>query len=116
MWCRSSDKHVVQGGAEAVLTWGNVGVVVVLREHVGVRRRICVANTHLVFNQKRGEIKLAQAAILAHAAADAIAECAGPGNAGTVAVVLGGDLNSTPDSKIVEFLIRGSASLPLLGL
>ena len=114
-WCRSSDKRDAQGGAEGVLTWGNVGVVLVLREAAGARRRICVANTHLVFNQKRGEIKLAQAAILVHAVADLIVECAGPDGAGSVAIVLGGDLNSTPRSKIAEFLTRGSASDAAIG-
>eukprot|EP00035_Acanthoeca_spectabilis_P024746 m.455163 g.455163 ORF g.455163 m.455163 type:complete len:417 (-) comp20817_c0_seq1:656-1906(-) len=95
-----------------VLTWGNVGVVVVLRETAASARRICVGNTHLVFNEKRGEIKLAQASILAHAVAEVIAEVGG--TVRTVPAVIGGDFNSTPTSKILEFMIEGRLRYDML--
>lgn len=94
------------------MTWGNVGVVVVLRETAASARRICVGNTHLVFNEKRGEIKLAQASILAHAVADVIAEVGG--TVRTVPAVIGGDFNSTPTSKILEFMIEGRLRYDML--
>jgi len=88
-----------------VLTWGNVAITAVFREVAPTGRLVCVTNTHLVFNEKRGEIKLAQAAILTHAVNAAI-EKAG-GTVAAVPVVLGGDFNSTPRSKILQFLECG---------
>eukprot|EP00038_Savillea_parva_P016291 m.16527 g.16527 ORF g.16527 m.16527 type:complete len:420 (+) comp3393_c0_seq1:175-1434(+) len=88
-----------------VLTWGNVATLAMLRERAPSGRRICAASTHLVFNDKRGEVKLGQAAILTHAVADAVASVGG--TLDTVPTIIGGDFNSTPRSKIFEYFVKG---------
>ncbi|CAF96131.1 unnamed protein product, partial [Tetraodon nigroviridis] len=64
---------------------------------------ICVANTHLLYNPRRGDVKLAQLAIL-------LAEISRlsrlPGGS-TGPVVLCGDFNSTPLSPLYSFLTTG---------
>jgi len=60
-----------------------------------------VANTHLLFNPKRGDVKLAQARTLLAKAA-AVASKFAVGHA-----LLGGDFNATPGSAVYEFVSGG---------
>lgn len=93
---------------DAVLDRDNVGLVVLLRPNDAAARsdpsaRVCVANTHLLYNPRRGDIKLAQLAIL-------LAEIGRlsrlpDGSSGPV--VLCGDFNSTPRSPLYSFLTTG---------
>jgi len=62
---------------------------------------ILVANTHLLFNPKRGDVKLAQARTLLAKAA-AVASKFAVGHA-----LLGGDFNATPGSAVYEFVSGG---------
>lgn len=63
---------------------------------------ICVGNTHLLFNTKRGDIKLAQLAHL-FAEIDRIAI----GDNYKLPVILCGDFNSTPFSPLYNFVTKG---------
>eukprot|EP00041_Stephanoeca_diplocostata_P015711 m.300842 g.300842 ORF g.300842 m.300842 type:complete len:456 (-) comp20132_c0_seq4:377-1744(-) len=92
-----------EGGRE--MDRGNIGLITLLQHRSHQRRILCVANTHLVYNPKRGDIKLAQCAILMHATASCIARCDNPDN---VAVLVSGDFNSLPRSKIMQFCVTGS--------
>lgn len=93
---------------DALLDRDNVGLVVLLQPNDTVGQSdpstfICVANTHLLYNPRRGDIKLAQLAIL-------LAEirklsCLPDGS--TNPVVLCGDFNSTPWSPLYSFLTTG---------
>ena len=64
---------------------------------------LIVANTHLLFNHNRGEIKIAQA-YLALKACSALAETYKKQD---VNIIYAGDFNSTPQSGIYEFLRKG---------
>lgn len=64
---------------------------------------ICVANTHLLYNPRRGDVKLAQLAILLAE----IGRLSRPPNGGSSPVVLCGDFNSTPLSPLYRFLTTG---------
>ena len=96
----------------------NVAVIVLLKPKAMGRashqtnNMVCVSNTHLLFNNKRGDIKLAQLASL-FAEIDEIAAISSPEKGGTHArssyhpIICCGDFNSTPYSPIYNFVVRG---------
>lgn len=94
----------------------NVAVVVLLKPKTTGRasrqrnNMVCVSNTHLLFNNKRGDIKLAQLACL-FAEIDEIAGISSPEKGGTHCsyhpIICCGDFNSTPHSPIYNFVVRG---------
>ncbi|XP_077566772.1 protein angel homolog 2 isoform X2 [Stigmatopora nigra] len=86
---------------DALLDRHNVGLVVLLRPRDGGRGgTLCVANTHLLFNPRRGDVKLAQLAVL-------LAEMERRSRLPDAAKLLCGDLNSTPWSPLLTFLLAG---------
>ncbi|XP_061603068.1 protein angel homolog 2 [Cololabis saira] len=94
---------------DALLDRDNVGLVVLLQPNIGPGQPeassfICVANTHLLFNPRRGDIKLAQLAILLAE----ISRLSGLPDGSSSPVVLCGDFNSVPWSPLYSFLTRGS--------
>lgn len=87
----------------------NVAQIVALR-HRASGRLLIVGNCHLLFNQNRGEIKLAQLMGMFRAIADLKARhqsAAGP----PPAVLIGGDFNSTPLSGIYTLVTSGVLDL-----
>ena len=68
----------------------------------GTGHLLRVLNTHLIFNKNRGDIKLLQIATLLGKAAAGM-----PPRARDSPVVVCGDFNSTPGSRIVEFVLTG---------
>lgn len=93
---------------DALLDRDNVGLVVLLQPTDGPSSlnrssSICVANTHLLYNPRRGDIKLAQLAILLAE----IGRLSRLPNGSTSPVVLCGDFNSTPLSPLYRFLTTG---------
>lgn len=92
----------------------NVAVVVLLKPRVsGHASRhsnslLCVSNTHLLFNKKRGDIKLAQLACL-FAEIEELARISPPGKTDSCyhPIICCGDFNSTPFSPIYDFVMRG---------
>jgi endonuclease/exonuclease/phosphatase family metal-dependent hydrolase len=69
---------------------------------------LLIANTHLLFNPKRGDLKLGQArTLLAAMAAEAAA-------GGAAHALLAGDLNATPASAVYAFVARGELALDAL--
>lgn len=66
--------------------------------------RLCVANTHLLFNPKRGDIKLAQLMTLLAGIDDVTGGMKHP-------VIMCGDFNSHPRSGILNFLTSGRLDL-----
>ncbi|XP_028996267.1 protein angel homolog 2 isoform X2 [Betta splendens] len=83
----------------------NVGLVVLLKPNdaAGQSGSICVANTHLLFNPRRGDIKLAQLAILLAE----ISRLSRLPDGSAAPVVLCGDFNATPWSPLLSFLTEG---------
>lgn len=87
----------------------NVALIVALRP-VGpsagpAAPTLLVANTHLLFNPKRGDVKLGQARTLLHAMRAAAAA------SGATHALLAGDFNATPGSAVYEFVARGQLAL-----
>ncbi|KAI3364589.1 hypothetical protein L3Q82_011371 [Scortum barcoo] len=94
---------------DALLDRDNVGLVVLLQPNDATggpdpSSFICVANTHLLYNPRRGDIKLAQLAILLAE----ISRLSRLADGSTNPVVLCGDFNSTPQSPLYSFLTAGS--------
>ncbi|XP_051265465.1 LOW QUALITY PROTEIN: protein angel homolog 2 [Dicentrarchus labrax] len=94
---------------DALLDRDNVGLVVLLQPNDTTGQSdpsafICVANTHLLYNPRRGDIKLAQLAILLAE----INRLSRLPDGSTNPVVLCGDFNSTPRSPLYSFLTTGS--------
>lgn len=80
----------------------NVGLVLLLQpiDSSGSSANICVANTHLLYNPRRGDIKLAQLALLLAE----ISQVAQLSDGGVCPVVLCGDFNSVPWSPLYHFI------------
>ena len=94
-----------------ILDKDNVGIVVLLKVNTPNRKAgkpfICVANTHLLFNKKRGDIKLAQLAYL-FAEINELAVLSQDEHKKThCPVILCGDLNSLPYSPLYHLLTTG---------
>ncbi|NXW61223.1 ANGE1 protein, partial [Eurystomus gularis] len=95
-----------------VLNRDNVGLVLLLQpllpEDLVLKAvsPLCVANTHVLFNPRRGDIKLAQMALLL-AEIDKIAKTP---EGSYYPVILCGDLNSVPDSPLYKFIRNGELS------
>ncbi|XP_069003340.1 protein angel homolog 2 isoform X1 [Embiotoca jacksoni] len=93
---------------DALLDRDNVGLVLLLRPNDSVSQSdpssfLCVANTHLLYNPRRGDIKLAQLAILL-AEIDRLSRLP---DGSTNPVVLCGDFNAAPWSPLYSFLTSG---------
>ncbi|XP_069787423.1 protein angel homolog 2 isoform X2 [Narcine bancroftii] len=87
-----------------ILDRDNVGLVVLLQPTLSQSAaRLCVANTHLLYNPRRGDIKLAQLAILLAE----INKLASDGKGGHWPIILCGDFNSVPDSPLYNFIRNG---------
>ncbi|NWU98122.1 ANGE1 protein, partial [Upupa epops] len=95
-----------------ILNRDNVGLVLLLQpllqEGLDLKAvsPLCVANTHLLFNPRRGDIKLTQMAMLL-AEIDKIAKTT---EGSYYPVILCGDLNSVPDSPLYRFIRNGELS------
>lgn len=83
----------------------NVAQLLVFELCEASSRRVIVGNIHVLFNPKRGDIKLGQVRILL-SKAHALSE-----KWGGIPVVLAGDFNSTPQSAIYEFLSNSKLNI-----
>ncbi|XP_031535143.2 protein angel homolog 1 isoform X1 [Vicugna pacos] len=92
-----------------LLNRDNVGLVLLLQPLVpdGLGQvsvaPLCVANTHVLYNPRRGDVKLAQMAILL-AEVDKVAKLS---DGSHCPIILCGDLNSVPDSPLYNFIRDG---------
>ncbi|CAG5883257.1 unnamed protein product [Menidia menidia] len=98
-------------GGDALLDRDNVGLILLLQptgdppgDPPGDPSScVCVANTHLLYNPHRGDVKLAQLAILLAE----IGRVSRLPDGSSRPVLLCGDLNSSPQSPLYSFLTRG---------
>ncbi|KAM9564874.1 protein angel homolog 2 [Guaruba guarouba] len=83
----------------------NVGLVLLLqpRFHCKTNAAICIANTHLLYNPRRGDIKLTQLAILLAEIASVAAQKDGT----FCPIIICGDFNSVPGSPLYRFIKEG---------
>lgn len=86
----------------SLLDRDNVGLIMMLQpvKELGTGHNICVATTHLLYNPRRGDIKLAQLALLL-AEINRVAQL---GDGSTCPVVLCGDFNTVPASPLYTFI------------
>ncbi|XP_064602592.1 protein angel homolog 2-like isoform X2 [Liolophura sinensis] len=94
-----------------ILNRDNIALIVHLRSKNASAKRqadVFIATTHLLFNPKRGDIKLAQLSVLM-AELDRLAHkgTVSGGFPGYAPVILCGDFNAEPHSDIYKFVIRG---------
>ena len=111
---RREIEYIIPG--HSLMDRDNIGLIVALepKEHGRVSKKptIFVANTHLLFNKNRGDIKLLQLAKLL-SEIDEMSKFAGHLPMKATAedlynpVILCGDFNSTPLSPLYEFLTKG---------
>ncbi|KAF9189113.1 Protein angel 2 [Haplosporangium sp. Z 11] len=88
----------------------NVGIVAMLDIKQGNEtKRVCVATTHILFNPKRGMIKIAQLCILLQEAKNLIER-----EEHDVPIVLCGDLNSLPHSIVIQYLLSDHVNVSLV--
>nr|XP_015825695.2 protein angel homolog 1 [Nothobranchius furzeri] len=90
----------------------NVGIVLLIRPLIvqeavvtAVGPPLCVANTHLLFNPKKGDVKLAQLAILLAEIDAVVKSCKAKGEHCNVVVC--GDFNSVPHMPLHQLIITG---------
>ncbi|KAF0044449.1 hypothetical protein F2P81_003607 [Scophthalmus maximus] len=90
----------------------NVGIVLLLRPVVthGSETHargplLCVANTHLLFNPRRGEVKLAQLAMMLAEIDSVVKSCKAKGE--RCNVVFCGDFNSVPHMPLYHLITTG---------
>ncbi|NXD98216.1 ANGE2 protein, partial [Chaetorhynchus papuensis] len=83
----------------------NVGLVLLLRPrfHCKASAAICIANTHLLYNPRRGDIKLTQLAMLLAE----IASIAPQKDGSFCPIIICGDFNSVPGSPLYRFIKEG---------
>ena len=91
----------------------NVGVIVILSPTGQPDLKVCIATTHLLFNPKRGEIKLSQMALLFAEANKLMQDVQEQGHQKkgafyrNIPFILCGDFNITPFSPFYNFLKDG---------
>lgn len=83
----------------------NVGLVLLLQPKIasGASPAICIANTHLLYNPRRGDIKLTQLAMLLAE----ISSVAHQKDGSFCPIVMCGDFNSVPGSPLYSFIKEG---------
>ncbi|KAL0902778.1 hypothetical protein ABMA27_000579 [Loxostege sticticalis] len=92
-----------------ILNRDNIGMMVKLVPRALPRSPIVVATTHLLYNPKRTDVRLAQLQVLL-AEIDRFAYYTNARESGHLPIILTGDLNSTPDSAVIKLLDRGHVS------
>ena len=84
----------------------NVGMAVLLRERES-GALLLVATTHLFWDPHDPDVKVAQAAQYVREVVDMAEQHDAP------PIVLTGDFNATPDSAVLQLLLRGTTAMPL---
>lgn len=79
--------------------------IFVLLQFVNKKKYLIVACTHILFNQKRGDIKLAQVYQIMNCLRLIKNKIAS--NENTIYTILGGDFNCNPNSGIFKFITEG---------
>lgn len=83
----------------------NVGIVLLLRPVRAKGPPLCVANTHLLFNPSRGDVKLGQLAIMLAEIDSAVKSCKAKGE--HCNLILCGDFNSVPHMPLYQLITTG---------
>ncbi|XP_073950296.1 protein angel-like isoform X3 [Choristoneura fumiferana] len=92
-----------------ILNRDNIGIIVKLVPRHCRDTPLVVATTHLLYNPKRTDVRLAQLQLLL-AELDRFAYFNNGKQSGHLPIILTGDFNSTPDSAVVKLLDKGHVS------
>lgn len=92
-----------------ILNRDNIGVMVKLVPRCMPRMPIVVATTHLLYNPKRTDVRLAQIQVFL-AELDRFAYYNNGKESGHLPIIMTGDLNSTPNSAVIKLLDKGHVS------
>ncbi|XP_049694215.1 protein angel homolog 1 isoform X4 [Helicoverpa armigera] len=92
-----------------ILNRDNIGIIVKLLPHELPGSPVVVATTHLLYNPKRTDVRLAQMQVFL-AEIDRFAYYDNGRESGHHPIIMTGDLNSTPDSAVIKLLDRGHVS------
>ncbi|XP_034839394.1 protein angel-like isoform X1 [Maniola hyperantus] len=92
-----------------ILNRDNIGLMAKLAPKCSPGTPVVVATTHLLYNPKRTDVRLAQLQVLL-AEIDRFAYINDGKEWGYLPIILAGDFNSTPESAVVELLDRGHVS------
>lgn len=88
----------------------NVGIIGLFDIRQGARtQRICIATTHVLFNPKRGMLKIAQLRMLLEQAKALI-----DSEDKDLPIILCGDMNALPHSTVVNYLLKESVDVSAL--
>ncbi|CAH0703681.1 unnamed protein product [Spodoptera exigua] len=93
-----------------ILNRDNIGLIVKLMPHDRPCSPIVVATTHLLYNPKRTDVRIAQMQLFL-AEIDRFAYFNNGRQSGHLPIILTGDFNSTPDSAVIKLLDRGRVSV-----
>ncbi|GBP93202.1 Protein angel homolog 2 [Eumeta japonica] len=92
-----------------ILNRDNIGLMVKLVPRSSPNCPFIVATTHLLYNPKRTDVRLAQIQVFL-AEIDRFAYDNNSKESGHLPIILTGDLNSTPDSAVIQLLDNGRVS------
>lgn len=91
---------------ESVSNRENIAQILALRCRI-TKEILIVANTHLLFNEERGQVKLAQLSILFASINKMKQDITLTGESSNPSILVMGDFNMEPNSKIYEFVVNG---------
>jgi len=106
---RCFEKKLGASTPHEVLDRDNVAILALFRETGPSNKFFCVATTHLLYNPKRGDIKLLQADLLVHEIMaflqvhDLLPH--------ETPLIICGDFNSTPYSSVYDYMAKNSVSV-----
>ncbi|KAF9808368.1 hypothetical protein SFRURICE_008421 [Spodoptera frugiperda] len=92
-----------------ILDRHNIGIITKLIPKRMPAKTLVVANTHLLYNESKGIIRLAQMKVFL-AEIDRVSYVFNGRDSGYLPIILTGDFNSKPDSPVVELLQVGQVS------
>ncbi|CAH0716658.1 unnamed protein product, partial [Brenthis ino] len=92
-----------------ILNRDNIGLMVKIAPKGSPNTPLVVATTHLLYNPKRTDVRLAQLQVLL-AEIDRFAFSHNGKEPSHLPIILTGDFNSTPDSAVIQLLDRGHVS------
>ncbi|KAL1922965.1 uncharacterized protein VTP21DRAFT_9341 [Calcarisporiella thermophila] len=88
-----------------LLDRNNVAIIIILQDRKDPSCKLCVANTHILFNPKRGLHKVAQLDLLFNCIRDLMHSDE------NISLVLCGDFNTLPYTSIFNYITKGNINL-----
>ncbi|KAJ8966859.1 hypothetical protein NQ314_003253 [Rhamnusium bicolor] len=97
----------------SILNRDNVAIIAKFVPKLHPTREFVIATTHLLYNPRRQDVRLAQMQVLL-TEVERISYIMNSKNGGYLPVIITGDLNSTPDTALYEFVAKGRLNYEFL--